>query len=138
MLKFIGLLIIFLTSLFTGIYFWDKNRTVLMRYISTQKMLMEIKNMLRFNQPNKIKLYDRLRKSGFGDCLDNYQQNPILKEYLDKFGTHDLNSEIELITQSIEQHQEVLKEIKKDLNDRCKLAIGGSILIGTFLVVMLI
>ena len=83
MIKSVGLILLFLSSVATGVYIANKKRAELALHKSNFKMLTEIKNTLRFNQSNKSKIYANLRQNGYGDCLDNYKNNAILKGYLD-------------------------------------------------------
>ena len=138
MIKSVGLILLFLSSVATGIYIANKKRAELALHKSNFKMLTEIKNTLRFNQSNKSKIYANLRQSGYGDCLDNYKDKAILKGYLDSLGTRDLYSELEAVTQCIEEYSVLLNTVKKDTEEKCKLAIGAGVLIGTFLTVILI
>lgn len=138
MIKSVGLILLFLSSVATGIYIANKKRAELALHNSNFKMLTEIKNTLRFNQSNKSKIYANLRQNGYGDCLDNYKNNAILKGYLDSLGTRDLYSELEAVTQCIEEYSVLLNTVKKDTEEKCKLAIGAGVLIGTFLTVILI
>ena len=66
------------------------------------------------------------------------KNNAILKGYLDSLGTRDLYSELEAVTQCIEEYSVLLNNVKKDTEEKCKLAIGAGVLIGTFLTVILI
>lgn len=138
MIKSVGLILLFLSSVATGVYIANKKRAELALHKSNFKMLTEIKNTLRFNQSNKSKIYANLRQNGYGDCLDNYKNNAILKGYLDSLGTRDLYSELEAVTQCIEEYSVLLNTVKKDTEEKCKLAIGAGVLIGTFLTVILI
>lgn len=138
MIKSVGLILLFLSSVATGVYIANKKRAELALHKSNFKMLTEIKNTLRFNQSNKSKIYANLRQNGYGDCLDNYKNNAILKGYLDSLGTRDLYSELEAVTQCIEEYSVLLNNVKKDTEEKCKLAIGAGVLIGTFLTVILI
>ncbi len=137
-MKTVGLIILFLTSLVTGLYIADKARFELKNSRKVYEMLVEIKSLLRFNQPNKTELYASLRQKGYENTLKPDDMDDILKSYLERLGSRDLNSELEAVEHCIERYSLSLSKKEKDTEDKSKLAIGGGILIGTFLVVIII
>ncbi len=137
-MKAFGLILIFISSVFLGLYFAFKKRSDLIFNKKTLQMLYELKGLIRFNQPNKSELISLLNRLGYGACLERIKDNTLVDDYMSRLGTRDLKSEIESIEQCIERFEKYVCDLEKDMVGYCKLSIGVGLLSGTFIVVILI
>ncbi len=137
-MKSIGLILLFLSSTVLGIYTARCKRKALNLYRRTNRMLCEIKSILRYNQPNRTELIETLRDMGYGDCLNKLSDNQIISDYFSKLGTRDLQSELDCVDQCIDQYKIIVNEVERNTIEGCKMSVGAGVLVGTFLVVILI
>ncbi len=138
MARLIGIMLLFCSCVAIGIYISNKTRSELKLQSKGFEMLTEIKSLLRFNQPSKPALFEKLCKMGYGELLDGDAANGVLREYLERLGTRDLHSELEAANLCIERYSAILADKKAKADGKCKLSVGLGVLFGTFLVVILI